>query len=847
MFIKFFSYLFDKQITRRLLSFYKIVQKINLLESIYQKYTDIQLKENTYRYRDLLLSGKKSKFDLLPEIYANVREASKRILYIRHFDVQLLGGIILYHSCIAEMKTGEGKTITSTLVAYLNALEGKGVHIVTINEYLAKRDYQYNCILFKFLGLTVGLNLSYMTREQKKKAYLADITYSTNSEYGFDYLRDHMVNVIDNKVQRSLYYALLDEVDCILIDEARTPLIISGSINNDNKLLSRINSIIHNLILQDRDDTETYKGVGDFIIDEKIRQIYLTERGLVKIENLLIVNKIINIENKLYNLEHINIMHHVIMLLKAYYLYKKNVDYIIKNNEILIVDEHTGRIMSDRRWSDGLHQAIEIKEGVDVKQENKILASITYQNYFRLYKKISGMTGTALTEAYEFKSIYGLDTLSVPTNKTLIRKDLSDLIFLTEHEKISAIINDIKEKNLLGQPILVGTLSIEKSELISAALKKIGISHNILNAKFNESEAYIISQAGKLGTVTIATNMAGRGTDIVLGGNLYLEIESLSHSVTKVQYELIKKKWILHNRLVREKGGLYVIGTERHESRRIDNQLRGRSGRQGDPGITRFYVSLEDPLIRLFSTKHVIGFMRNIGVKYGEFLEHPWLNKAIEKAQKKVENRNFDYRKQLLEYDNIINNQRILIYQVRDSLLDFAHIKYIFLLYEEFFIDYLLKNFSKTFIFNVTSSKYIYKKFLSLLKIKILINSCIGLYKYQLKQYLILCMHIAYNIKLIKLGDTVFYSLIQTIMLENLDILWKEYLSYVENLRDSIYLRGYAEKDPKLEYKIETFKIFTKMLLDYKLNIIKIIYNLPINIQEINKYIYYIRSSNNFL
>ncbi len=846
MFIKFFSYWFNKKITKQFLSFYKIVQKINLLEPIYNNYTDIQLKENTYRYRDLLLSGKKNKFDLLPEVYANVREASKRILSIRHFDVQLLGGIILYHPCIAEMKTGEGKTITSTLVAYLNALEGKGVHIVTINEYLAKRDYQYNSVLFKFLGLTVGLNLSNMTRAQKQKAYLADITYSTNSEYGFDYLRDHMVNMIDNKVQRTLYYALLDEVDCILIDEARTPLIISGSINNDNKLLTQINNIIHNLILQDKDDTDTYQGIGDFVIDEKNRQISLTERGIIKIENLLVINKIINIKNKFYNLEHINIMHHVIMLLKAYYLYKKNIDYIIKDNKILIVDEHTGRVMLDRRWSDGLHQAIEIKECVDVKQENKILASITYQNYFRLYKKISGMTGTALTEAYEFKTIYGLDTLSVPTNEIIIRKDLSDLIFLTEREKIQAIIYDIKQKHLLHQPILVGTLSIEKSELISNELKKIGIKHNILNAKFHASEAFIISQAGKLGSVTIATNMAGRGTDIVLGGNLYAEIASMKHSITKKQYKLMKEKWILHNNLVKEKGGLYVMGTERHESRRIDNQLRGRSGRQGDPGITRFYISLEDPLIRLFSTKNIIVFMRNIGVQYGESLEHPWLNRAIEKAQQKVENRNFDYRKQLLEYDDIINNQRMIIYQERDRLLNLTQIRYIFILYEECFIDYMLKDFSDTFVYDITSSKYIYKKFWSLLKIKLQIRPCIGLYKYQLKQYLILCMHIMYNIKLTNLGESIFYSLIQTIMLENLDMLWKEYLSYVENLRDSIYLRGYAEKDPKLEYKIETFKVFTKMLSNYKLDVVRITYSLPINIYDINKYIYYTRSLNNF-
>lgn len=588
---------------------------------------------------------------------------------MRHFDVQLLGGMVLNERCIAEMRTGEGKTLTATLPAYLNALTGKGVHVVTVNDYLAQRDAENNRPLFEFLGMSVGINMSGLPAPAKREAYAADITYGTNNEYGFDYLRDNMAFSPEERVQRKLHYALVDEVDSILIDEARTPLIISGPAEDSSEMYKKVNKIIPHLIRQEKEDSETFTGEGHFSVDEKARQVNLTERGLVLIEELLVNEGIMDEGESLYSPTNIMLMHHVTAALRAHVLFTRDVDYIVKDGEVIIVDEHTGRTMQGRRWSDGLHQAVEAKEGVEIQNENQTLASITFQNYFRLYEKLAGMTGTADTEAFEFSSIYKLDTVVVPTNRPMIRKDMADLVYMTEAEKIQAIIEDIKERTAAGQPVLVGTISIEKSEVVSKELTKAGIKHNVLNAKFHASEADIVAQAGYPSAVTIATNMAGRGTDIMLGGSWQAEVAQLEDP-TPEQIAQIKADWQVRHDAVLAAGGLHIIGTERHESRRIDNQLRGRSGRQGDAGSSRFYLSMEDALMRIFASDRVSGMMRKLGMKPGEAIEHPWVTKAIANAQRKVESRNFDIRKQLLEYDDVANDQRRAIYTQRNELLD---------------------------------------------------------------------------------------------------------------------------------------------------------------------------------
>ncbi len=647
----------------------KIVKGINALESKYQSLKNEDFKDLTEQFKQRVANGETLEV-LLPEVFAVAREVAKRSLGLRPFDVQLMGGIVLNANRIAEMKTGEGKTLTALLPCYLNALSGKGVHVVTVNDYLARRDSDWSRPFYTLLGMTVGVNIPGMNPEEKRAAYACDVTYGTNNEFGFDYLRDNMAYSLEQKVQRELNYALVDEVDSVLIDEARTPLIISGAAENSSKLYQAVDKLIPGLIFQEKEDTETYTGEGDYTLDLKIKQAYLTERGQIKIENSLVNAGLLKEGDKLFSSENITLLHHVMAALRAHTLFKRDVDYVVENGEVLIIDEHTGRKMVGRRWSEGLHQAIEAKEGVEIHSENQTLASITFQNYFRMYKKLAGMTGTADTEAYEFQQIYGLQTVVLPTNRPMIRKDMPDLIYLTEDDKYKAIVNDIKETIAKGRPVLVGTISIENSEKLSHLLDKLGIKHQVLNAKFHEKEAYIVAQAGRPGTVTIATNMAGRGTDIILGGNLKADIAALGENPTAEQIEKVKADWQKRHDDVLKAGGLHIIGSERHESRRIDNQLRGRAGRQGDPGSSRFYLSMDDNLMKLFGSEKLKAFMKKMGMDDGQPLEHKFITRAIESAQRKVETRNFDIRKSLLEYDDVANEQRKVIYEERNALLE---------------------------------------------------------------------------------------------------------------------------------------------------------------------------------
>ncbi|NIH16653.1 MAG: preprotein translocase subunit SecA [Buchnera aphidicola (Periphyllus lyropictus)] len=843
MFFNFLKKIFGSRNDKILNKLNVTVDKINILESKYKNFSDQKLKENTQIFIRRL-KNKETLKNLLVEAYATVREASKRVFGMRHFDVQILGGIVLNNRCIAEMKTGEGKTLTSTLPVYLNSLQGKGVHIITMNDYLAKRDSEKNKLLFEFLGLTVGLNLSELSHSLKKKAYLADITYGTNYEFGFDYLRDNMVLSKNDQVQRGLNYALIDEVDSILIDESRTPLVISGEEKDCSNLYFKINKIVPLLKQQEKEDTEDFSGNGDFFLDEKIKQVYLTEKGLIKIENILVKNNILKKKESLYSSKNIKLLHHVISSLRAHKLFIRDVDYLVKNKEIVIVDEHTGRITLGRRWSDGLHQAIEAKEKVLIKNENKTLASITFQNYFRLYKKLSGMTGTAETESYEFRTIYNLDTVVIPTNRLMIREDFSDLVYLTEKEKISSIIKDIKDCYVSKKPVLVGTISIEKSEIISSYLKNLGIKHNVLNAKFHKKEAKIISQAGKLGAVTIATNMAGRGTDIILGG--YFENKNFNHLEKKIKkkmlkkYNLKKKKWKKNNKMVLKAGGLHVIGTERHESRRIDNQLRGRSGRQGDCGSSRFYLSMEDDLMRIFASEKIINIMRAFGMKKGQSIESSWVNKAIFNAQKKVENRNFDIRKQLLEYDDVINKQRKVIYKQRNILINKNDIHNTITTISKDVFLFVIRKFSKkkNYFINKKSLFNLQKELLKKFKIKISFKNVFkDIKKYKDLDILDLVLkkfRMNYFIKEKLIGSTNMRNIEKAIMLKKLDFFWKEHLSDMEYLRQGIHLRGYAQKDPKLEYNRESFIIFSDMLESLKYEVILELSR--INLSQFNPY-----------
>ncbi|CBY28616.1 preprotein translocase subunit SecA [Yersinia enterocolitica] len=835
MLIKLLTKVFGSRNDRTLRRMRKVVDLINRMEPEVEKLTNEELRAKTDEFRERLANGAVLE-TLIPEAFAVVREASKRVFGMRHFDVQLLGGMVLNERCIAEMRTGEGKTLTATLPAYLNALSGRGVHVVTVNDYLAQRDAENNRPLFEFLGLSVGINLPNMPAPAKRAAYAADITYGTNNEFGFDYLRDNMAFSPEERVQRKLHYALVDEVDSILIDEARTPLIISGPAEDSSEMYIRVNKLIPKLIRQEKEDSDTFQGEGHFSVDEKSRQVHLTERGLIKIEEMLVEAGIMEEGESLYSPANIMLMHHVTAALRAHVLFTRDVDYIVKDGEVIIVDEHTGRTMQGRRWSDGLHQAVEAKEGVEIQNENQTLASITFQNYFRLYEKLAGMTGTADTEAFEFSSIYKLDTIVVPTNRPMIRKDLADLVYMTEQEKIGAIIEDIRERTANGQPVLVGTISIEKSEVVSAELTKAGIEHKVLNAKFHAMEADIVSQAGQPGAVTIATNMAGRGTDIVLGGSWQSEI-ALLEDPTEDQIAAIKAAWQVRHDAVLASGGLHIIGTERHESRRIDNQLRGRAGRQGDAGSSRFYLSMEDALMRIFASDRVSGMMRKLGMKPGEAIEHPWVTKAIANAQRKVESRNFDIRKQLLEYDDVASDQRRAIYSQRNELLDVSDVsETINSIREDVFktvIDSYIPTQSLEEMWDVEGLEQRLKNDFDLdMPIAQWLEDEPQLHEETLRERILQLAIADYQRKEEVVGFDMMRNFEKGVMLQTLDSLWKEHLAAMDYLRQGIHLRGYAQKDPKQEYKRESFAMFAAMLESLKYEVISVLSKVQVRMPE---------------
>lgn len=808
----------------------KLVKKINALEPQVQKLSDDALRQKTQEFRDRLNDGE-TLDDLLPEAFAVVREASSRVLNMRHFDVQLIGGMVLHDGKISEMKTGEGKTLVATLAAYLNALPGKGVHVVTVNDYLARRDAEWMGKIYNFLGLSVGVIVSGLSAEQRRASYAADITYGTNNEFGFDYLRDNMAFSRDQRVQRERYFAIVDEVDSILIDEARTPLIISGPTEDRSDLYHKINALIPHLKRQEKEGAH-----GDYSVDEKSRQVYLTEEGHEHIEKLLVQRGLINPDESLYDAVNIRLMHYINAGLRAHALFQRDVDYIVRDNQVIIVDEFTGRAMPGRRWSEGLHQAIEAKENVPVQNENQTLASITFQNYFRLYDKLSGMTGTADTEAPEFHQIYGLEVVVIPPNRTMIRQDLGDLVYLTVREKYGAIIEDIRECVKRGQPVLVGTTSIENSEFLAALLRKEGIPHQVLNAKHHEQEAHIIAQAGKPGAVTIATNMAGRGTDIVLGGSLDEDLAAIDPN-DQASVARLKEEWKVRHAQVVEAGGLHVIGSERHESRRIDNQLRGRSGRQGDPGSSRFYLSLEDPLMRIFASDRVAVLMQKLGMKEGEAIEHPWVTRAIESAQRKVEARNFDIRKQLLEYDNVANDQRKVVYHMRDELMEADDISEAITNMRRDVIGQIFAQFIPPHTLEEQwDVKGLEETLLRELGAKLPLQQWLDedsrLDEGRLLEKTIDRLDAIYREKSAAIGESVMRHFEKTVMLQVLDNAWKEHLAAMDHLRQGIHLRGYAQKDPKQEYKREAFEMFTSMLDGMKHEVIGIVSKVQVHSEE---------------
>ncbi len=785
-----------------------IVDKINALEPKIQKLSDDELKAFTPKFKQRIENGE-SLDDILPEAFAVVREVARRTLGMRHFDVQLMGGIVLHEGKIAEMKTGEGKTLVATLPAYLNALEGKGVHIVTVNDYLAKRDAEWMGVIYRFLGLTVGVITHDMDDDERKKAYMCDITYGTNNEFGFDYLRDNMKYSIDDMVQRDLHYAIVDEVDSILIDEARTPLIISGPAEESTGLYYRMDKVVRKL---KRDE--------DFEIDEKERTVTLTDKGISKLEKLLGVDN-------LYDPKHMDLIHHAIQGLRARHLYKRDVDYVVKDGKVIIVDEFTGRLMPGRRYGEGLHQALEAKEGLKVESENQTLATITFQNYFRMYKKLAGMTGTAETEAAEFKQIYNLDVVVIPTNKPMIRKDYPDVVFRTEREKFEAVVKEIEECHRRGQPVLVGTVSIEKSEKLSSMLKKRGIPHHVLNAKHHAKEAEIIAQAGRKGAVTISTNMAGRGTDIILGGNPeYLAAAKVGWDRTspkfKEQLEFFKKICEKEREEVIKQGGLHVIGTERHESRRIDNQLRGRSGRQGDPGSSRFYLSLEDDLLRIFGGDRIKGLMDRLGIEEGEPIEHPILSKAIENAQKRVEAYHFEIRKHLLEYDDVMNKQREVIYSLRKEILRGEDMR-------DTIMD-MLRDVASMVVSGVANGKVhpsewdfeeLKKRLHGHFRIDVDSNrDILGSSKEEAEENIFELLKKRYEEKEKELSPEVMRALERFLLLQSIDYHWRDHLLAMDYLREGIGLRGYGQKDPLIEYKKEGYNMFLEMLDSIKMDTI---------------------------
>ncbi len=817
MVAKIFRKLFGSRNDREIKRYSKIVDKINALEEGIQSLSDEQLQAKTDEFRQQLKDGK-TLDDLLPEAFAVVREASRRVMGMRHFDVQLIGGMVLHEGRIAEMRTGEGKTLMATLAVYLNALSGDGVHVVTVNDYLAERDSKWMGKLYNFLGMSVGVILSGQDNEQKREAYACDITYGTNNEFGFDYLRDNMAFSIDEKVQGKLNFAIVDEVDSILIDEARTPLIISGPAEDNSEVYQRVNKLIPKLekqeVVESLDEQE--EPPGDYSVNEKDKQVLLSNAGHQKVEELLVEEGLLNENESLYDPANIMLMHHVNAALRAHSLFAKNVDYIVSNGEVVIVDEFTGRTMPGRRWSDGLHQAVEAKEGVPIQVENQTLASITFQNLFRLYNKLSGMTGTADTEAFEFHEIYGLEVIVIPTNKPMQRIDHGDLVYLTQDEKFDAIIEDIKDCQSRGQPVLVGTASIEVSELLSNALNKAGIQHEVLNAKQHDREADIIAQAGAPGAVTIATNMAGRGTDIVLGGNVEAEIAKLDDP-DEATIAKMREEWQKRHEQVLASGGLHIIGTERHESRRIDNQLRGRSGRQGDAGSSRFYLSLDDSLMRIFASDKMAGLMRKLGMEKGEAIEHKWVSRSIENAQRKVEGYNFDIRKQLLEYDDVANDQRKVIYEQRSELMATEDVSDLIVeirrdVINQFIDQYIPPESIEEQWYIPGLEEGLKNEFALELPIAQWLAEDDNLHEEPLREKILDALVKEFNQKEELIGSDMMRRVEKGVMLEVLDTLWKEHLAAMDYLRKGIGLRGYAQKNPKQEYKRESFELFTDLL-----------------------------------
>jgi preprotein translocase subunit SecA len=802
----------------RLLKQYRAsVLSINKLEAGISKLSDDDLRLKTDEFKRRFSQGETLEA-LLPEAFAVVREASTRALGMRHYDVQLIGGMVLHYGKIAEMRTGEGKTLMATLPVYLNAISGKGVHVVTVNDYLASRDAEWMGKLYRFLGLSVGVILSQMPHEQKKAAYAADVTYGTNNEFGFDYLRDNMATHAEERYQRTLNYAIVDEVDSILIDEARTPLIISGQAEDNVDIYVRMNMLVPQLQRQATED-----GPGDFSVDEKNHQILLTESGHEHAENILTQAGLLPVGGSLYDPANITLIHHLYAALRAHNLFHRDQHYVVQSGEVVIVDEFTGRLMAGRRWSDGLHQAVEAKEGVAIQKENQTLASITFQNYFRMYHKLAGMTGTADTEAYEFQQIYGLETVIIPPNRPTIRKDMMDKVYLTAKEKHQAVIKDIRDCYERGQPVLVGTTSIENSELLSRLLEKENMPHQVLNAKQHAREAEIVAQAGRPRMVTIATNMAGRGTDIVLGGNVEKQIEhiladeSLAEATRDQRIVQLKSEWQQLHQQVLDSGGLHIIGTERHESRRVDNQLRGRSGRQGDPGSSRFYLSLEDPLLRIFASDRVAAIMNKFKLPEGEAIEHSWVTRAIENAQRKVEARNFDMRKQILEYDDVANDQRKVIYQQRSELLESSDISETIQAMRESVLDETISQYiplhSMEEQWDVHSlEKALAAEFRLDLPLVQWLEEDKQLNEAGLRARVIEHAQKQYHAKVDAVGAETMHHYERAIMLQSLDTHWREHLAALDHLRQGIHLRGYAQKNPKQEYKREAFELFSAML-----------------------------------
>ncbi len=810
MALNIFRSLFGSRNDRQLKRMTRVVTRINDLESGLKALSDEALRGRTDEFRSRLAAGE-SLDDLLPEAFATVREAASRVLDMRHFDVQLIGGMVLHDGKIAEMRTGEGKTLVATLPAYLNALSGEGVHVVTVNDYLARRDAEWMGKVYEFLGLSTGVTVGGQGFEEKKAAYAADITYGTNNEFGFDYLRDNMAFTAADRVQNARAFAIVDEVDSILIDEARTPLVISGSVDEHSDLYVRMNALVPELTLQEEED-----GPGDYRLEEKNKQIYLTEAGHEHVEEMLTRHGLLGEGESLYDAANLNIMHHVNAAMRAHLLFQKDVDYIVQDGQVVIVDEFTGRTMPGRRWSEGLHQAVEAKEGLQIQNENQTLASITFQNYFRTYGKLAGMTGTADTEAFELQQIYGLEVVVIPTHKPMVRNDMGDLVFLSMEEKFAAIMEDVRDCQQRGQPVLVGTASVETSEYLSNLLKKANIKHAVLNAKQHAREANIVAEAGRPGSITIATNMAGRGTDIVLGGNLKVELEGLNSK----DEEAIRKHtgdWQKRHDQVIKAGGLHIVGTERHESRRVDNQLRGRSGRQGDPGSSRFYLSLKDNLMRIFASDRVAGLMQKLGMEEGEAIEHPWVSKAIENAQRKVEQHNYNIRKTLLEYDDVANDQRTVVYEQRNELMETDDVSETVNAIREDVLNSLVSQFippgSMDEQWDIQGlEEALQQEFNLEIPVGKWLDEDDSLHEETLRERILQTMVDTYQEKEAQAGPAVVRHFEKAVMLQILDGAWKEHLAAMDYLRQGIGLRGYAQKDPRQEYKKEAFQMFTDML-----------------------------------